>query len=118
MGDRTILHVEIPSSDQKETRAFYADLFGWDFQTDEQMNYTTFDTGNLKGGLADVNDAIKPGGTVLYIDSRDVTADLEKIESLGGKTVIPKTEIPTIGWFAIFTDPSGNLMGLLQSLPS
>jgi predicted enzyme related to lactoylglutathione lyase len=26
--------------------------------------------------------------------------------------VVPKTEIPGIGWFGVFTDPTGNKVGL------
>ena len=40
----------------------------------------------------------------------------KKIESLGGQTLLPKTEIPNIGWFALFADPTGNRVGLFTGL--
>jgi predicted enzyme related to lactoylglutathione lyase len=48
------------------------------------------------------------------VASEDIDADLRKAESLGGTTVVPKTEIPQVGWFAIFKDPSGNKVGLFS----
>ena len=35
-----------------------------------------------------------------------------RAESLGAKTLMPKTSIPGIGWFALFADPTGNQVGL------
>ena len=32
----------------------------------------------------------------------------------GGKILVPKQQIPTVGWFAIVADPEGNAFGLLQ----
>ena len=38
---------------------------------------------------------------------------LEKAEKLGGKTVVPPTEIPDFGLtFAFFADPEGHVVGL------
>jgi predicted enzyme related to lactoylglutathione lyase len=42
----------------------------------------------------------------------DIESTLAKVEELGGQTVTPKTEIPDMGWFAVFKDPQGNLIGL------
>jgi hypothetical protein len=55
---------------------------------------------------------------VVYIGTDDIEASLAKVEKLGGKTVTPKSEIPGMGWFALFTDPSGNLVGLFAGIPT
>jgi hypothetical protein len=47
------------------------------------------------------------GEPLLYVASEDIDADLRKAESLGGTTVVPKTEIPQVGWFGVFKDPTG-----------
>ena len=41
---------------------------------------------------------------------------LEKIVANGGKVLAPKTEIPNIGWYAFFSDPTGNNMALYKSI--
>ena len=42
---------------------------------------------------------------------------LPLISKMGGKVMQEKTEIPHIGWSALFTDPFGNPLGLFQALP-
>ena len=38
----------------------------------------------------------------------------ETVEARGGKTILPKTEIPGVGWFAFFADPTGNQVALFK----
>jgi predicted enzyme related to lactoylglutathione lyase len=33
-------------------------------------------------------------------------------EALGGKILTPRSEIPGMGWYGLFSDPTGNLVGL------
>ena len=40
--------------------------------------------------------------------------DLNKAESLGGKTIMPPTEIPDYVTIALFADPHGNTIGLVK----
>ena len=59
-----------------------------------------------------------PAGTVIvYIQADDIPAALAKIEAHGGKTLLPQTEIPGVGWFAFFVDPTGNRMALYKGKP-
>jgi uncharacterized protein len=53
-------------------------------------------------------------GTIVYLNAGDdLQIVLNKIESNGGKIVVPKTEIdPEIGFFAMFIDTEGNKLGL------
>ena len=52
----------------------------------------------------------------VYVAVEDLAASLEKAESLGGKTIIPPTEVPGMGQFAWFSDPDGNTIGLWKSV--
>lgn len=49
-----------------------------------------------------------------YVQVDDPQAYLDKVESLGGKTVVPVTEIPNMVTFALFTDPEGHMVGLVK----
>jgi uncharacterized protein len=113
MSGHFICHVDIPANNQEETGKFYESLFGWKIQP-IMKEYTTFATGEGPGGgFSQVGDGMAKAGQVLvYISTDDIDASLAKAESLGGKTVVPKTEIPTVGWFGIFTDPTGNQIAL------
>jgi predicted enzyme related to lactoylglutathione lyase len=116
MSKRAIVHLEIPAGDTAEAAAFYSDLFGWDTQRDEAMEYTMFESGSVAGGFAPLGEQVKPGDILVYIESEDIEADLKRIEAKGGKTLMPKQEIPNMGWFVFFADPAGNRMGLFQSM--
>jgi hypothetical protein len=51
---------------------------------------------------------------VNYINIEDIDKYTTKVTKEGGKILVPKKQIPTVGWFAIATDPEGNAFGLLQ----
>ena len=49
-----------------------------------------------------------------YVQVDDINAYLKKAESLGGKTVMPRTEIPNAVTMALFSDVDGNTIGLVE----
>lgn len=113
MSTHSIVHVELSASDPKAAGEFYAGLFGWQIETHAPTGYVQFSPEDgPAGGFEPVSDD-QPAGTVLiYVQTDDIEATLTKAESLGGRTVVPKTEIPTVGWFGVFADPTGNQIGL------
>ena len=122
MSSHPIVHIEIPASDPKAAGKFYGDVFGWQIQADEMYNYVQFQAeGGPGGGFPQLaaetadNPEYRPDSLMVYIGTDDIDATLAKVESLGGKTLMPKHEIPHVGWFAIFTDPSGNRVALFTS---
>jgi predicted enzyme related to lactoylglutathione lyase len=110
----TICHLEIPTTDVKKSGEFYQKLFGWEIDYGWGPNYAIFNTGEgvLTGGGLDRKDQITPGQIIIYIQTDDINAMLEKAEKLGGTKVKEKTEIPNVGWFGLFTDLDGNTIGL------
>ena len=119
MVKRNIVHIEIPAADLKSAGKFYQDLFGWQIEHIPEMNYTTWAAGNQAGeggGFNPLGEGVKPGDVMIYINSEDIDADLKKAVSLGAKVVQEKMEIPKIGWFGIFEDPTGNHIALYTSM--
>jgi uncharacterized protein len=114
MTNRSIVHIEIPARGRADLAKFYAEMFGWEIQPmdDRGVNYTVWKSGSNRGGFPDVDDENQPGDIILYIDSDDIEADLKIIETKGGKALQGKTEIPGVGWYALFADPTGNRMAL------
>jgi predicted enzyme related to lactoylglutathione lyase len=118
MSKHPIVHIEFSAIDREEAGKFYSDLFGWKITQLPEMNYATFDTGEyVGGGLNPVQEDYLAGTIAVYVGAEDIEATLKKAEELGGKIVVPKTEIPGQGWFAFFTDPTGNQVGLYKGLP-
>ena len=118
MSRRNIVHVEIPAANVGGAGKFYQELFGWKIQPMPEMNYSMWEAGNGDeyGGFPQVSDDNPAGQVLVYIASDDIEADLMNVEKLGGKVLHQKTEIPGMGWFGVFQDPTGNTLGLYTSL--
>jgi predicted enzyme related to lactoylglutathione lyase len=117
MSKHPIVHIEFSSNDPGVSAKFYSELFGWKTQAIPEMNYITFDPGDPPGGgFNPVGEQTKAGDVFIYVATDDIEASLAKAESLGGKTVMPKTEIPDTGWFGLFADPTGNVVGLFTGV--
>ena len=117
MSKHNIVHIEIPTANPDESGKFYQQLFGWKITPVPEMNYTLWEpeTGP-GGGFTQVGKDSKVGEVIVYVDSDDVEADLKKVEKLGGKVLVPKSEIPQTGWFGIFADPTGNMIALYTAM--
>ncbi len=111
----------------QKLKAFYEDVLGWKIiktpmsGMEYWLIYTvpTDDKGMLQrpgvnGGLYPRTPDM-PGATqVNYISVENIDEYVAKVTKAGGKIIMPKQQIPTIGWFAIAADPEGNTFGLLQ----
>ena len=113
-----IIHFDIPADDPARAQKFYQELFGWTFEKwDGPMEYWIAKTGDEKqpginGGLA----KRMPGqiGVTNTIDVDSVDEFAKKIQSKGGKVIMPKTTIPQVGYFAQCMDTEGNIFGIIQ----
>lgn len=119
MFEHKIVHIEFAAKDPKASAAFYGDIFGWKMQEVPEMNYIMFDFGDgLGGGFPEIDgEIILPGDVMVYISNDDIASSLEKIQAAGGKTLVTQTEIPGMGWYAIFEDPGGNRVALYKGMP-
>lgn len=115
-----VIHFEIPASDPERASAFYQKAFGWKIEKwpgpTEYWMVTTGAEGapGINGGLMK-NTAVKTTTNTIGVDSVD--AAIDAVKSAGGKLVMPKTPIPTVGYFAYCEDSEGNLFGVMQSDP-
>lgn len=113
--------LELASTDVPASAKFYADLFGWPIVRDEQMDYTmtAFEGEQTGVGFSRVDEAqgVMPGSVLVYVDVADVDATIARAKELGAPILMDKMEIPTVGWMAIFGDPGGNRIGVMQWVP-
>jgi len=117
MTKRNIVHVEIPAADTAKAAQFYQALFGWKTTRDEALNYTLWEPADGPGGGFNLlGEQVKPGDVLIYIDSDDIAADLKRVGELGGTVINQKMEIPGVGWFGMFKDPTGNTIALFTTL--
>lgn len=116
MTTRNIIHIEIPTSNSKQSGEFYNSLFGWKITREESLDYTMFEPDSApSGGFSKIPEETQVNEITLYVESEDIQADLAKVEQLGGKIIAHKTEIPGIGYYGQFTDPTGNKISLYTS---
>ena len=117
MTKRNIVHIEIPTKNSKASGEFYEKLFGWHIEHVEEMDYTMWDPHEgPAGGFSQVDENVKPGDVIIYVNSEDIEADLKKAAELGGTILREKEKIPNTGWFGLFTDPTGNTIALYTSM--
>ena len=109
------VHIEFASTDPRRTRKFLEDVFGWTFQSMPGMEYHVYATPLGPGGAV-MEPEERPAGILNYVLSDDLDADLRKIEAAGGKILGPKREIPGVGWWALFEEPTGIALALFESL--
>lgn len=111
-----VVHFEVTGKDGKKLQEFYANAFGWSVNADNPMNYGVVEApdGQGIGGGISGGDGQNTQVT-FYIGVDDPQAFLNKIESMGGKTIVPVTEIPEMVTFAQFADPEGNIVGLVKN---
>jgi predicted enzyme related to lactoylglutathione lyase len=108
-----IVHLEISTKDAPASAGFYSQVFGWKIEVDPKFDYHQFAAeGGPGGGFVNVDEHTKAGDIIPYLAADDIETMLKKVEQAGGKVLLPKTEIPGIGWYAFFADPTGNRIGL------
>ena len=112
-----VVHFEVTGKDGKKLQDFYSGVFGWKINADNPMQYGIVDAGDTGGGIGGGISA-GDGGTgqvTFYIAVDNPQAYLDEVESQGGKTVMPVTEIPGMVILAQFADPEGNIVGLVDA---
>lgn len=108
-------HFEVMSADAPAARAFYGAVFDWQFDNQTMPPYTLINTGDVTIGAIFPKPAEAPGVCLnVYFKVDDITACLAAVAEHGGKTLVPKTAIPGVGHFAMFTDPEGIPIGIMQ----
>jgi len=67
----------------------------------------------INGGLLKKNGQVT--GTTNTIGVESVDKAVDAVKAAGGKLMMPKTAISTVGYFAYLEDTEGNLFGVMQS---
>jgi len=110
-----IVHWEIQSQNPTKLHKFYSDALGWKVDANNPMRYGMVSSGGRSGIDGGIGGSPAPGSRVLvYAAVPSIPPVLKRIESHGGKTIMPRTDVgPVI--MALYQDPEGNTMGLVES---
>ena len=117
-----VVHFEIIGSDTDGLRSFYSELFGWEFDTDNPVNYgvvpregnTNGDGIGIGGGLGAGPEGYG-GHVTFYVEVPDVEAALAKAEELGGTRTMGPDKVMEGVEIGLFTDPEGHVVGVVKT---
>ena len=116
MTDHKIVHWELMGPDGEAVRSFYEGMFGW--KTEAVPGFDSYhmvaaESSGVGGAVGQGGDQM-PQYQTMYVQVANVDEHLAKAESLGGKTLMPRTVVPGTVTFGLFTDPAGNMVGLVE----
>jgi len=117
MASHKIVHWELMGPDAGVLNSFYGDLFGW--KGEEVPGFAGYtmiaaDASGLGGAIGAGNENM-PAYQAIYVEVDSIDEHLAMVESGGGQAVVPRTVLPGMVTFALFTDPAGNLVGLVEA---
>jgi uncharacterized protein len=109
------VHVELNTTDLGKAKTFYSKLFDWTLE-DMAMGpetYTLIKVGEgTGGGMMKHPMPGAPSMWLAYVMVDDLKASTKKAKSLGATMIKEMQEVPNVGWFTIFTDPTGATLAL------
>jgi hypothetical protein len=116
-----VVHFEVVGRDGEKLQSYYADLFDWDVNAENEMKYGLVDRAansnaegiGLGGGIGQGPDGYE-GHVTFYVEVPSVEQALSKAESLGGSRVMGPETIMGRMVLGQFKDPEGNVIGLIE----
>ncbi|GAC1362741.1 MAG: VOC family protein [Actinomycetota bacterium] len=116
---RPIAHFEILGSNPAQLQEFYTAIFGWSLkhpvEQDDPRQYAMIATNSgeaMEGGIGKSMEGTP--AVNFYIDVEALGETLAAIEAGGGRTVMPPLAIGHDVSIALFSDPGGNVLGLVH----
>jgi predicted enzyme related to lactoylglutathione lyase len=118
-----VVHFEILGKDGDMLKKYYADMFGWEINSENPMNYGVIareenlspEGIGIGGGIMGMEG--NEGYQTFYVAVEDCEAALAKAEELGGKRLMGPDEVPGQGIkIGQFSDPEGHTVGVLENL--
>jgi len=113
------LWYELMTTDVAGAEAFYTDVVGWKTDAGQASDrpYTMWRTdGEHVGGLMALPESARQRGApshwLGYVGADDVDAAAGKAKGLGATVLVPPTDIPGVGRFAVLADPQGAVFAL------
>jgi len=110
-----VCHVEYMTQNMARLVDFYREVFGWK----KTLDTPTYAILSPKVGPGvGIGPAIEGQPRITnYILVKDIAATLACVRAHDLEVVQEKIEVPNMGWFGLFKDPDGNLIGLWTALP-
>ena len=120
---QAVVHFEIVARDTEKLHNYYSELFGWEIDANNPMNYGMVQRdGNVNsegigigGGIGPAPEGY-PGHVTFYVEVPDVEAALAKAERLGGTRMMGPEKVMDTIEIGLFNDPEGHVIGLVKGM--
>lgn len=116
-----VVHFEVIGTDGKRLQSYYAQLFGWEIEANNPMNYGVVQReANLSAEGIGIGGGISggpegyAGHVTFYVGVPDVEAALAQAESLGGTRLMGPDKVSDELEIGQFADPEGHVVGLIK----
>ncbi|HEV8064348.1 MAG TPA: VOC family protein, partial [Acidimicrobiales bacterium] len=109
-GVKTILH---PVSDLEAAKAVYTALLGM-APTSDSPYYVGYEAAGQQIGLVPSGGPQAMTSPIAYWHVSDIEAKLAEVTAAGGTVKEPPRDVAAGRLVATFTDPDGNVLGLIQ----
>ena len=117
-----VVHFEVIGKDGDKLKSYFADLFGWEVNSDNPMNYGTVDRDanvtpegiGIGGGIGSAPEGYS-GHVTFYVEVPDIEASLAKAEELGGTRMMGPVEVYEGLEIGQFQDPEGHVVGVVKT---
>lgn len=117
-----VVHFEVMGQDGPKLWSFYSEMFGWEINTDNPMNYGVVDRVansnsdgiGIGGGVGQLPEGMS-GHVTFYVEVPDVEASLQQAESLGGTRLMGPEQIMDTIEIGMFADPEGQAIGVIKA---
>jgi predicted enzyme related to lactoylglutathione lyase len=106
---------ELATTDVERAKAFFGELLGWRYETDERGYASIRNGGRLNGGIRAQTDQERgiPPNWLPYVTVENADDAAHRAERMGGRLMLPVTEVH-IGRFAVIADPQGAAFAVFE----
>jgi predicted enzyme related to lactoylglutathione lyase len=119
---RAVTHFEIIGKDGKKLQEYYSELFDWDIDANNPMQYgiisregnTNAEGAGIGGGVGAGPEGYA-GHVTVYVEVPDVEAALAKAERLGGSRLMGPDKVMETLEIGQFADPEGHVIGVMKN---
>lgn len=115
-------YFHIPADDVSRAKKFYESLLCWKIEPNtilenKSLQWQNIITGEPEEGMMNHGGLFKryiPGPIMNFAIVDNFDQIYNNVETLGGKIVMPRNAIKSVGLVAVIQDTEGNVFGLLQ----
>jgi predicted enzyme related to lactoylglutathione lyase len=106
---------ELATTDVERAKAFFAELLGWQYETDERGYVSINNAGRRGGGMREQTGQERgiPPNWLPYFTVEAADEATRQAVQLGGRTLLPTTDIH-LGRFAAIADPQGAAFAVFE----